>query len=121
MRMMVGIDNDFLAEMIDPPTIPSRPISPDPYVLLPFFALLGAAFGLCCVIAQIIPVSVIVTTRNKSENIAHCLLPLVGLFQRVIVVDSNSTDDTVAVAKSLGADVIGFNWNGTSQKAPVVP
>lgn len=45
LRMMVGIDNDFAAEMIDPPSIPARPASPDPFVLFPAFAFLGAAAG----------------------------------------------------------------------------
>ncbi|MBU6235312.1 MAG: hypothetical protein KGQ41_05670 [Alphaproteobacteria bacterium] len=43
--MMVGIDNDFAAEMIDPPSIPVRPVFPNPVLLLPLFILLGAAGG----------------------------------------------------------------------------
>ncbi|NBX65542.1 MAG: hypothetical protein EBQ96_00925 [Proteobacteria bacterium] len=45
LRMMVGIDNDFASEMIDPPSIPARPVSPNPYLLFPVFALLGAVAG----------------------------------------------------------------------------
>lgn len=63
-----------------------------------------------------IPATAIVVTKNEGENISHCLLPLVGLFNRVIVVDSGSTDDTVATAKSLGAEVFSFNWNGAYPK-----
>ncbi|MBU6235311.1 MAG: glycosyltransferase family 2 protein [Alphaproteobacteria bacterium] len=63
-----------------------------------------------------IPVTAIVVTRNEADNIAHCLLPLVGLFTRVIVVDSGSTDDTAETAKSLGAEVIQFRWNGAYPK-----
>lgn len=44
-RMMVGIDNDFAAEMIDPPSLAARPSFPDPYILLPLLGLAGAACG----------------------------------------------------------------------------
>lgn len=63
-----------------------------------------------------IPATAIVVTRNEGENIAHCLLPLMGLFNRVLVLDSNSTDDTVATAHAMGADVLNFNWGGTYPK-----
>jgi hypothetical protein len=45
-RMMVGIDHDFAAEAIDPPSLSSRPVFPNPYIFLPVFALLGLAAGL---------------------------------------------------------------------------
>ncbi|NBX65541.1 MAG: glycosyltransferase family 2 protein [Proteobacteria bacterium] len=63
-----------------------------------------------------IPVTAIVVTKNEAENLSHCLLPLVGLFARVIVVDSASTDETAEIAKNLGADVIRFQWNGEYPK-----
>lgn len=46
LRMMVGIDNDFASEMIDPPSIPARPASPNPYLVFPVLSLLGMAAGL---------------------------------------------------------------------------
>ena len=58
-----------------------------------------------------IPATAIIVTRNEGDNIAHCLLPLMPLFQRVIVVDSGSSDDTMASAKSFGADFIPYTWN----------
>lgn len=63
-----------------------------------------------------IPATAIVVTKNESDNIAHCLLPLVGLFSRVLVVDSQSTDDTAQVARTMGADVVKFVWNGSYPK-----
>ena len=62
------------------------------------------------------PVTAIIVTRNEADNIAYGLLPLVGLFTRVIVVDSGSSDDTVATALSLGAEVITYRWNGAYPK-----
>ncbi|MCB1539007.1 MAG: glycosyltransferase family 2 protein [Rhodospirillales bacterium] len=63
-----------------------------------------------------IPASVIVVTKNEGENLAHCLLPLVGTFRQVVVVDSNSTDDTMATAKNMGAEFLPFSWNGKYPK-----
>jgi len=63
-----------------------------------------------------IPVTVLVLTKNESDNLAHCLLPLVTRFERVIVVDSASTDDTIDVAKAMGAEVMKFMWSGNYPK-----
>lgn len=63
-----------------------------------------------------IPVTAIVVTKNEGENLSHCLLPLMPLFQRVIVVDSGSTDDTMQIAKSMGAEFLPYTWNGKYPK-----
>ena len=46
----------------------------------------------------------IVLTHNESEQIADCIKSL-RFADRVIVFDSYSTDDTVAIAQSSGADI----------------
>lgn len=63
-----------------------------------------------------IPVSVIVMTKNEADNLPRSLPPLVQNFDEVFVVDSNSTDDTVAIAKKCGAVVANFIWNGKYPK-----
>lgn len=63
-----------------------------------------------------IPVSVIVVTKNESDNLAHCLLPLVTRFQRVIVLDSQSRDDTIQIAQNMGAEVMRYLWGGEYPK-----
>src|SRR5512141_2507062 len=50
------------------------------------------------------PVSVIILTYNESQNIAECLRTL-GWADEIIVVDSYSTDDTVARATAARSDV----------------
>lgn len=45
MRMMVGIDTDFSAEVIDPPSLPAGPAFPRLSLLLPLLAVLGASGG----------------------------------------------------------------------------
>lgn len=62
-----------------------------------------------------IPVSVIVMTRNEAANIADCLSTL-DRFAQVVVVDSDSTDGTAAIAAGLGATIIRFAWNGRYPK-----
>jgi glycosyltransferase involved in cell wall biosynthesis len=58
-----------------------------------------------------IPVSVIILTVNESINIERCLAS-VGWASQVVVVDSGSTDDTVALAIAAGATVLVEPWRG---------
>jgi glycosyltransferase involved in cell wall biosynthesis len=60
---------------------------------------------------QVLPVSVIVPVRNEARNLPRCLESLAG-FGEVYVVDSESTDDTVAIAQSCGAKVVQFHYAG---------
>jgi len=46
-----------------------------------------------------------IITKNEADNIAACIRS-VSFADEVVVVDSESTDDTVSIAKSLGARVI---------------
>jgi len=48
--------------------------------------------------------SVIIITRNEEANIAECIQS-VQFADEVIVLDNASTDNTVQVARSLGANV----------------
>src|SRR5690606_38151607 len=38
------------------------------------------------------------------------------LVQRIVIIDSGSTDQTAQIAKSYGADVVNFRWNGKFPK-----
>jgi len=49
-------------------------------------------------------VSAVLITKNEAKVIARCIKSLQGLDQ-VVVHDTGSTDDTVRIAKALGADV----------------
>lgn len=62
-----------------------------------------------------IPVSVIVMTRNEAANLPMCLAALDRFAER-FVVDSDSGDGTPFVAASLGARVVPFRWNGRYPK-----
>jgi glycosyltransferase involved in cell wall biosynthesis len=60
-----------------------------------------------------VPVTVVVLTRDEEVNIARCLRSVAWAGQRVVV-DSGSADDTVPIARSLGADVVEQAWLGFS-------
>jgi glycosyltransferase involved in cell wall biosynthesis len=60
---------------------------------------------------QVLPVSVIVPVRNEARNLPSCLESL-ARFGEIYVIDSQSTDDTVAIAQSRGAKVVQFHYAG---------
>lgn len=51
-------------------------------------------------------VGVVVIGRNEGERLAVCLRSIGRGVRRVVYVDSDSTDGSVALARSLGADVL---------------
>lgn len=61
--------------------------------------------------STLIPVSVIVPVRNEARNLPRCLESLRG-FGEVFVVDSGSTDETIAIAREHGATVVQFHYAG---------
>ena len=57
--------------------------------------------------------SAIVITRNEAHNLPDCLQSLQGLVDEIIVVDSQSTDGTPAIAQQFGAKVAQpADWPG---------
>jgi glycosyltransferase involved in cell wall biosynthesis len=58
-----------------------------------------------------LPVSVIVPARNEAGNLPRCLESLRGVGE-IYVIDSQSTDDTAEIARSLGATVVQFHYAG---------
>jgi len=58
-----------------------------------------------------IPVSAVVITLNEQRNIKKCLESLEFCAER-LVVDSGSSDETVNIAKQMGAKVIHQKWLG---------
>src|SRR5579863_5529622 len=58
-----------------------------------------------------LPVSVIIPVRNEAKNLPRCLQALKEVGE-VLVIDSQSTDGTVEVARSYGAQVVQFHYQG---------
>ena len=64
-------------------------------------------------------ITAIILTKNEEKNIGRCLKSIEKFAKRRVVIDSGSTDDTVKIARELGADVYEhpfecyarqFNW-----------
>ena len=58
-----------------------------------------------------LPLSVIIPAKNEARNLPHCLESLRRVSE-VFVVDSQSTDGTVEIARSRGAQVVQFHYHG---------
>jgi glycosyltransferase involved in cell wall biosynthesis len=58
-----------------------------------------------------LPVSVIIPVRNEAKNLPRCLQALQNVGE-VCVVDSQSTDETVEIARAHGAQVVQFHYQG---------
>ena len=55
-------------------------------------------------------VSACVITKNEAKNIERCLLSYKSIVDEIILVDTGSTDNTVALAEALGAKSYFFQW-----------
>jgi glycosyltransferase involved in cell wall biosynthesis len=55
--------------------------------------------------------SVIIITKNESQHIGRCLAS-VAWADEIIVLDSGSTDDTVAICKQFTEQVFSTDWPG---------
>ena len=60
---------------------------------------------------ELLPVSVVVPVRNEAHNLPRCLESL-RQFGEVYVIDSQSSDNTIDVARSFGAKVVQFHYQG---------
>jgi glycosyltransferase involved in cell wall biosynthesis len=60
---------------------------------------------------DLLPVSAIIAVRNEARNLPRCLESLRDIGE-TYVIDSQSTDDTVAIARSFGAKVTQFHYHG---------
>lgn len=63
-----------------------------------------------------LPIVVAIPTKNEAENITAAVRSVVDHFEAVVVVDSDSTDDTRTLAKAAGAEVVSYTWDGKYPK-----
>jgi glycosyltransferase involved in cell wall biosynthesis len=56
--------------------------------------------------------SVLIRTKNEADRIAETIKSALPLGAEIVVVDSGSTDETVSIARSLGAVVYENPWAG---------
>lgn len=65
-------------------------------------------------------ITAIILTKNEEANIERCINSIKGWIERIVVVDSGSTDSTIELAQNLGAEIYHhepfidyakqFNW-----------
>lgn len=64
-------------------------------------------------------ITAIILTKNEEVNIERCINSIVNIVDRIVVVDSGSTDKTINIAKRMGAEIYThpfehyagqFNW-----------
>lgn len=60
--------------------------------------------------SETLPLSVCMIVRNESHHLPKALASVKGIAAEVVVVDTGSTDDTVSIAKAMGAKVLHFDW-----------
>jgi tetratricopeptide (TPR) repeat protein len=54
--------------------------------------------------------SLCMIVKNEAKSLPRCLESVRGVVDEIVVVDTGSTDDTVAVAERYGARVFHFRW-----------
>lgn len=59
-----------------------------------------------------LPISVFIIAKNEADRIPASINSVIGWVDEVIVIDSGSDDDTVAISESLGAQVLFRAWEG---------
>jgi glycosyltransferase involved in cell wall biosynthesis len=63
-----------------------------------------------------LPIVVIIPTRDEAANITGAVRSVIDHVAAVVVVDSDSTDDTRLLAKAAGAEVVPYEWDGRYPK-----
>jgi glycosyltransferase involved in cell wall biosynthesis len=58
-----------------------------------------------------VSLTVVIVAKNESRNISDCVRSA-AFADAVLVLDSNSTDDTAALARAAGAKVVTTDWPG---------
>lgn len=58
-----------------------------------------------------------IIVKNEGKNLYNCLSSFSGLYQKLVVVDTGSTDHTKDIAKDFGGKIFDFNWEDNFSKA----
>ncbi len=59
-----------------------------------------------------LPLSIAIITYNEESNLARCLQSIADLAQEIVIVDSGSTDRTLAIGQEFGAMLHEQPWLG---------
>lgn len=67
--------------------------------------------------ARALKISACYIVKNEAENLAKSIKSLKNQVNEIVVVDTGSTDNTVTVARKLGAKIYSFPWQDDFSKA----
>ena len=67
--------------------------------------------------ARALKISACYIVKNEAENLAKSIKSLKTQVNEIVVVDTGSTDNTIVVARKLGAKVYSFPWQDDFSKA----
>ncbi len=62
-------------------------------------------------------ISACMIVKDEEKNLGRCLESIKDLVDEMVIVDTGSTDKTVAIAESYGARVYHFPWTGSFSEA----
>lgn len=65
--------------------------------------------------AQTLPITVLIAAKNEFVNLPKCIESLRSM-ERIIVVDSQSTDGSIELIDDLGAECVQFSYSGEYPK-----
>ncbi|WP_439555908.1 glycosyltransferase family 2 protein [Dyadobacter sp.] len=61
--------------------------------------------------------TIAIPAKNEEKNLANCLNAIGrGFAKEIVLIDSNSTDNTRLIAREFGVRTIEFNWDGNFPK-----
>src|SRR5271168_5401002 len=55
-------------------------------------------------------VELLMIVKDGAASLRRCLESVAPLVDRIVLGDTSSTDDTVAIARSFGADILSISW-----------
>tara|TARA_Y100001935_G_scaffold254158_1_gene262302 strand:- start:1092 stop:2513 length:1422 start_codon:yes stop_codon:yes gene_type:complete len=55
-------------------------------------------------------ISLCMIVKNEERSLSRCIKSVKSLVDQIIIVDTGSTDNTINIAKNLGAEVFNFKW-----------
>ena len=66
---------------------------------------------------SLLDLTIAIPVKNEAANLPMCLEAIgKSLANKIVVIDSSSTDNTKSIASSFGAEVLEFKWNGKFPK-----